>query len=91
MCKWLMCIKKKKDEKEKEKELLPITIMTINPIYASSENTNLFSRSSNNKERTIPTRKSKAELNEEFYNHSKEALQGLDNYLFENSFDFGFE
>jgi len=89
MCNWLMCIKKKKDEKEKE--LLPITIMTINPIYSITESTDLFSRPANNKERIIPNRKSKDELNEEFYNHSKEALQGLDNYLFENSFDFGFE
>jgi hypothetical protein len=27
-------------------------------------------------------RKSKSELNDEYYNHSKDALQDLDNYLF---------
>jgi len=86
-----MCIKRKKDSKIKDILIIP---MTINPIYASSENTDLFSRPSivaENKERIIPNRKSRAEVNEEFFNHSKEALRGLDNYLFENSFDFGFE
>ena len=87
------CCKKKNNNNKK----LPINIipMTINPIYASSENKDLFSTPTTtpsiNRERIIPNRKSKDELNEEFYNHSKEALQGLDNYLFENSFDFGFE
>ena len=88
MCNWLMCKKKKKDSKIKDILIIPIT---INPIYASSENTDLFTRSAENKERTIPNRKSKDEINEELFNHSKEALRGLDNYLFENSFDFGFE
>jgi len=34
------------------------------------------------KDRPKLNRKSKNEINEEFYNHSKEALQDLDNYLF---------
>ena len=88
MCNWFMCKKKKKDNKIKDILIIP---MTINPIYSITDSTDLFSKPANNKERTIPNRKSKAEVNEEFFNHSKEALRGLDNYLFENSFDFGFE
>jgi hypothetical protein len=34
------------------------------------------------KDRPKLNRKSKNEINEEFYNNSKEALQDLDNYLF---------
>ena len=34
------------------------------------------------KDRPKLNRKSKSEISEEFYNHSKEALQDLDNYLF---------
>ena len=103
MCNRFMCnffCKKKKKNNNKKKlpiNIIPMTInpMIINPIYASSENTDLFSTPTTtpsiNRERIIPNRKSKAEVNEEFFNHSKEALRGLDNYLFENSFDFGFE
>ena len=35
------------------------------------------------KDRPKLNRKSKSELNDEFYNHSKDALQDLDNYLFD--------
>ena len=98
MCNFFCCKKKNNNKKKLPINIIPMTInpmtinpMTINPIYASSENTDLFTRPAENKERIIPNRKSKAEVNEEFFNHSKEALQGLDNYLFENSFDFGFE
>jgi hypothetical protein len=34
------------------------------------------------KDRPKLNRKSKSELNDEYYNHSKDALQDLDNYLF---------
>ena len=38
--------------------------------------------SAEKKDRPKLNRKSKSELNDEYYNHSKDALQDLDNYLF---------
>ncbi len=69
----------------------PILSMTINPIYNINDYTDLFNTTPENKERIIPNRKSKTERDEEFYNHSKEALKDLDNYLLESSYVFGFE
>jgi len=39
--------------------------------------------SAEKKDRPKLNRKSKSELNDEYYNHSKDALQELDNYLFD--------
>lgn len=84
------CLKRKSTTKNEPIIIPPLPMIVTNPIYYM---TDLFISPppSENKERIIPNRKSKAEINEELYNHSKEALKDLDNYLEENSYVFGFE
>ena len=71
--------------------------MTINPIYNMTFEETFFEEekeaacevdqcvceaAAEKKDRPKLNRKSKSELNDEYYNHSKDALQDLDNYLF---------
>ena len=66
----------------------PLPMIVINPIYYAID---LFRSPPENKERIIPNQKSKEEINKELYNHSKEVLRSLDNYLEDSSYEFGFE
>ena len=80
------CFKKKKVSIEpNEIEPLPLPLpeeyipMKINPIYHdTSDDNNLFNKPA---ERIILNRKTKAELCEEYYKKSQEALSELDNFL----------
>jgi hypothetical protein len=84
------CIKRKSITKNEPIIIPPLPMIVTNPIYYMADSF-ISPLPPENKERIIPNRKSKAEMNEEFYNHSKEALKDLDNYLLESSYVFGFE
>lgn len=53
-----------------------------NAAVAAIKEASALASAAKKKDRPKLNRKSKSELNNEYYNHSKDALQDLDNYLF---------
>lgn len=87
------CCNCKERKNKNEKEAFNEVGMTANPLFNMSFDMIEVEEVANevdNEKRDRPklNRKSKGEINEEFYNHSKDALQDLDDYLSQYSFGF---